>query len=128
MRKIAYTTREQSKQLIKLGLPADSADMYYQNGLPEPRVIPEDRQYNEFTKGLKKDWCWVFVPCWSIWHLLTLLLEYCTIRPCEINITSGNYSPLYVLRISESILKYHFNFSRLTYELQQHESITKQQD
>ena len=128
MRKIAYTTREQSKILLDLGLPANSADMFYQNGLSTPKVIPEDRQYSEYTDEIKQDWYWVFVPCWSIGHLLVLLLKYCVVG-CEINLRRGIYSADYVLRISENILKYHFHFSKLTYDLhQEYESIKKLQD
>lgn len=111
------TTKEQSKRLLELGLPADSADMYYQNGLETPHVIPVDRQYSEYTNDIKQDWFWVFVPCWSVGRLLKLLLDYSTAGYCEITLVKGKYSTEYVLKILESMLKYHFNFKDLTNDL-----------
>lgn len=72
-----FTTIEQSKRLLKLGFPTDSADMYYQNALPEPKVIPVGRMYQEYTNriiGLNRE-IWYFRPCWSVGRLIEIFHE-----------------------------------------------------
>jgi hypothetical protein len=70
-----YTTPEQSKRLLELGAPADSADFYYQNVL-DARIIPTDRLYKEYTDsliGLNRE-IWYFKPCWSVGRLIEIVL------------------------------------------------------
>lgn len=69
-----FTTPEQSKRLLELGLPADSADCYYQNALPEPKIIPCDRKYQEYINsltGMNRE-IWYFNPCWSVGRLVEI--------------------------------------------------------
>ena len=66
-----FTTPEQSKRLLEMGVPADSADCYYQNALPEPKIIPSNRKYKEYINsrtGLNRG-IWYFKPCWSVGRL-----------------------------------------------------------
>ena len=63
-----YTTQEQSKKLLELGLDPSTADMYYDK---QTNIV-----YIALTKGFKTDWCF---PCWSTDRLLDLMpkpLEY----------------------------------------------------
>ena len=76
-----FTTPEQSKKLLKLGVPADSADMFwsptYLNGkkdgyLSDPVVINEyDIQHG--INWRKTD----AFPCWSVGRLVEIY-ELCT--------------------------------------------------
>ena len=69
-----FTTPEQSKQLLELGVPADSADCYYQNALPEPKIIPSGRKYQEYINsltGINRE-IWYFKPCWSVGRLIEI--------------------------------------------------------
>lgn len=82
-----FTTPEQSKWLLKiLGVPADSADMYYQNALLEPRIIPVGRKYKEYTDniiGINRE-LWYFTPCWSVGRLIEIMMRCSTADPCFI--------------------------------------------
>lgn len=79
-----FTTPEQSKRLLELGLPADSADMFwsatYLNGKKDgylcvPSVI--SHWSGDFSGGLNDT---DSLPCWSVGRLieiyLTCALEY----------------------------------------------------
>ncbi len=68
-----FTTQEQSKRLLELGVPADSADCYYQNAI-DARIIPAGRLYKEYTDsltGLNRK-IWYFKPCWSVGRLIEI--------------------------------------------------------
>ena len=66
-----YTSIEQSKKLVELGLNPDSADMYY-TGVGDIEtgefVISEKTSIIEVGKGYKGT-----LPCWSVGALFTLL-------------------------------------------------------
>ena len=70
-----FTSIEQSELLMLLGVPLNSADMYYQNALPEPKVIPANRRYVEYTKsltGINRE-IWIMKPCWSVGRLMRII-------------------------------------------------------
>ena len=58
-----YTTIEQSKKLLELGLSPESADMYYGYQKEKPELLP-------FQDTEVKFLC---VPCWSVGSLIKLL-------------------------------------------------------
>lgn len=75
-----FTTPEQSRRLLELGVPADSADCVLENldtaenGFVRgyTRWIIEDRHvrvdiFNERNKG-------IFLPCWSVGRLIEIML------------------------------------------------------
>lgn len=69
-----YTSIEQSKKLLELGLSLESADMYWRESYSEnlglryyPTVIWRGYQYNEERGDL---------PCWSIGALLDVIRDY----------------------------------------------------
>ena len=69
-----FTTPEQSKRLLELGVPADSADMYYH--LENYQYYVRDEfsiKQNDFFEFYKN----IFYPCWSVGRLM----EICKI--CE---------------------------------------------
>jgi len=60
-----YTTIEQSKKLLELGLSSESADMFwFRDDTEIPRVFPKDMMHDSAS---------VTYPCWSIEALLKLL-------------------------------------------------------
>jgi hypothetical protein len=59
-----FTTPEQSKRLLELGVPADSADCYYdQYRILQYRTI-DDYGYDFFGLNFR------FIPCWSVGRLM----------------------------------------------------------
>lgn len=66
-----FTTPEQSKRLLELGLPADSADCYYckfekdtQWGIPNVLGI----EYSKHSRNIGAD----YFPCWSVGRLIEI--------------------------------------------------------
>lgn len=58
-----YTTPEQSKRLLELGVPADSANFYYDD---ENEVqIVRDPEFELQSKG--------YFPCWSVGRLMEII-------------------------------------------------------
>ena len=74
-----FTTPEQSKRLLELGVPAWTADLYfYEEGCisndDEPSgVIPYDEVYQDESKeGVFSDYA--EFPCWSVGRLIEIYL------------------------------------------------------
>ena len=74
-----FTTPEQSKRLLELGVPADSANLYYRfyTNLYEdtvmwdtPSVIAEN-QYIEWSHKLTSGDT-AYIPCWSVGRLMEI--------------------------------------------------------
>ena len=68
-----YTSKEQSKRLIELGLSKDTADMFYPdtNELSEIRTLPRCIEFEDDKAEL---------PCWSVGALLGILPDNCGIN------------------------------------------------
>lgn len=67
-----YTTIEQSKTLVELGLNPDTADMFYSRkptGKSEYNVFPDFKPEGRLEVFTKVD-----LPCWSLCALMNLLL------------------------------------------------------
>ena len=67
-----YTTPEQSKRLLELGVPADSADMYYccmkHERFDIPRVI-----WESYSKSSDlHPYVFNYLPCWSVGRLIEI--------------------------------------------------------
>lgn len=60
-----FTTPEQSKRLLELGVPADSADLYYQDYGSIPMVVWTETQPQNLIRGILK-------PCWSVGRLIEI--------------------------------------------------------
>lgn len=67
-----FTTPEQSKRLLELGVPADSADCYYSQTCRT--IVITDEQIN------KKEFYKVILPIWSVGRLIEIL---CTCKKGE---------------------------------------------
>lgn len=93
-----YTTKEQSKQLLELGVPADSADCvahivdnsidlyedFFLKGDVRISVINERHTYTKATTLNDGDrWLDEPYPCWSVGRLIEILKE-CIIDKSEL--------------------------------------------
>ena len=73
-----FTTPEQSKRLLELGVPADSADCFYRKNPPfkgkesryeqKPTILFYDEVYSEWSKCCKLG----SLPCWSVGRLIEI--------------------------------------------------------
>ena len=79
-----YTTPEQSKRLLELGVPADSADLcwrFYTNLYEDavmwdtPSVIAEN-QHIEWSHKLRSGYT-AYIPCWSVGRLIEIITICC---------------------------------------------------
>lgn len=73
-----FTTVEQSKRLLELGLPADSADCFYCKDANKSLVnfirylLPDDVKYSvRCSNHLMYD----YLPCWSVGRLIEILCK-----------------------------------------------------
>lgn len=97
-----FTNQEQSKRLLELGVPADSADMCYKinNELMRFDRIPTAIPYKDFTA--KELYC----PCWSVGRLIEIL-EITLGTPWSDNEELGESTLLErVVRDLEYVVKY----------------------
>lgn len=62
-----FTAPEQSKRLLELGVPADSADLYYQDYGSIPMVVWTLTQ----PRDLRRD---ILRPCWSVGRLIEIYI------------------------------------------------------
>lgn len=63
-----YTTPEQSERLIKLGVPADSANKAYWTNSDNQTIyidIPDYTTYTEFAASIKRVFGQDYFPAWS---------------------------------------------------------------
>ena len=78
-----FTTPEQSKRLLELGVPADSADCYYSHYIKtythseyteilwhRPRFITDDNNPNWNARLM--DGTQTYLPCWSVGRLIDI--------------------------------------------------------
>lgn len=70
-----FTTPEQSKRLLDLGVPADSTDFFYDleaNNPPHANQIPWflDVAYSELSDEFRLR---ALLPCWSVGRLIEIL-------------------------------------------------------
>ena len=69
-----YTTPEQSKRLLELGVPADSSDLFYDNEWLEidkddvPIVIHKTHKFTDYDQQ-------EYAPCWSFGRLIELYMK-----------------------------------------------------
>lgn len=65
-----FTTPGQSKRLLELGVPADSADCFYSNILGNwyLDIIPQHKNYTCISNGMDD----LYLPCWSVGRLMEI--------------------------------------------------------
>ena len=89
-----FTTPEQSKRLLELGVPADSADCYYTQEEIEGNMywfnLHIKREYQPHT-SLHASTMWgEILPCWSVGRLIEIF-EICTPYKIEQFVFTGTY-------------------------------------
>lgn len=111
-----FTTLEQSKRLLELGVPADSADMYYKHTMLAPYLFSNGVPFSVYSKV--ED----IIPCWSVGRLFEIF-DMCYQREPEEHITEhwiltqeaienfGSYIEYLVQTFS--VQKKFLNFSKL---------------
>ena len=115
-----FTTPEQSKRLLELGVPADSADCYlikcrYGNDIYRPKILYDvtysrlDRFANMFD----------YLPCWSLGRLIEICLKCSTLEQRQVRFfCNGDDDECslidYVVTALESgVITNHMDFSKL---------------
>lgn len=76
-----YTTVEQSKRLLELGLPADSADLIIEPGCDVKTTIPYWTDFTTWCQNNNSDGIIDYekiMPCWSVGRLIEII-DNCTI-------------------------------------------------
>ena len=71
-----YTTPEQSKQLLELGVPADSADCIYVKHVMNSDYdleILKERSYSEEVSEFEG--FYDYIPCWSVGRLIEIYVN-----------------------------------------------------
>ena len=63
-----FTTPEQSKRLLELGVPADSADCYYNQIAEKPYFLTMPYSYTNWIDNRNPP-----LPCWSIGRLIEIM-------------------------------------------------------
>ena len=115
-----FTTPEQSKRLLELGVPEDSADCYllrtYTKGDTFIVEVLHDELYSKkdkFTNVLE------YLPCWSVGRLLEICLKCSTLEQRQVlffcNGDDDYYDFMdYTINVLESgIMTNHIDFSKL---------------
>ena len=67
-----YTTPEQSKRLLELGVPADSADMYYCRMKHEDFELPKVIWESYSKSSATHPYVFIYLPCWSVGRLMAI--------------------------------------------------------
>jgi hypothetical protein len=106
----AFTTPEQSKRLLELGIPADSADCYfYEEGCISndayPEVVPFGEKYEDASKE-EMFTSYVSLPCWSLGRLIEI---YATV---DILVVIDDMVEYLINEIECSIKNKRFDFSK----------------
>ena len=72
-----FTTPEQSKRLLELGVPADSADCFFasfeQEELGQPHMLYGLLYSKRVPSGYEKK----YLPCWSVGRLIEIITICC---------------------------------------------------
>lgn len=108
-----FTTPEQSKRLLELELPADSADMYYCKMHTETlwsiNVIGSGATYTSISTP---PYDFMFVPCWSVGRLIEIYVIARGVDTSYLPIERGEDMVKYLIRLYEEKVK-DLEFSKL---------------
>lgn len=107
-----FTTPEQSKRLLELGVPADSANCYYTN---RRATIWVGNATDRIDWGAKVGGVPFYTPCWSVGRLIEII-KICSDVP--IDWTGGLNEERDILEVVDSTLYAlclckHIDFSKL---------------
>ena len=108
-----FTTPEQSKRLLKLGVPADSADCYYIDSMTSfqdksPHIIHPNYKYSD---GIPNGYESRFCPCWSVGRLIEIIYLCKTHRGSSWDLFYTDFQ--LTNKLIDIIENYNFDFSKL---------------
>ena len=116
-----FTTPEQSKRLLELGVPAESADTTITGHVHYDHSTHTNHNYWAHTminfKGKPDMEC--YLPCWSVGRLIEICLKCSTLEQRHVrffcNGDDDEYSLIdYVVTVLESgVITNHMDFSKL---------------
>ena len=119
-----FTTPEQSKRLLELGVPADSADCYY--GFKGKEIFVRHNKKQKSGKIFKPIYIperkapYVCIPCWSVGRLIEVIFICHIGKAAHIDFDKAIYdiggilNIDWVIRVLESSVKCkHIDFSKL---------------
>lgn len=115
-----FTTPEQSKRLLELGVPADSANyayMCYEIG--DMCRVFINHPYTIYSENVKRLLGRKTLPCWSVGRLIEICLKCSTLEQRQVrffcNRDNDEYSLIdYVVTVLESgVMTNHIDFSKL---------------
>lgn len=135
-----FTTPEQSKKLLELGVPADSADMYYKQYsdavvyVGEVGDVPQGKTFYIHEPSLRHinpegTWTWedeervdlsgkvdelrkTDIPCWSFGRLVEIYIIARGLDTAYLPIESGEDMVKYIIQLYEEKMK-DLDFSKL---------------
>lgn len=115
-----FTTPEQSKRLLELGVPADSADMLWDGNLDaddgwefEPFPTYENKPFSYYQSLYRETDAIKILPCWSVGRLIEILMIcHRTLIPQEIVIAYKDCNLKYLIKVFELAI-YSIDFSKL---------------
>lgn len=86
-----FTNPEQSKRLLEIGVPADSADCFYDKQffgglIVQTRMCSDWRKSHTLFSGVFKD---VVTPCWSVGRLIEII-RICADTPPRTTVMFGS--------------------------------------
>lgn len=102
-----YTTPEQSKRLLELGVPADSADCFYEVNSTRPILLPADASLDTFFVNNSD-----YIPCWSVGRLIEIYVIARGVDTSYLPIERGEDMVKYLVRLYEEKVK-DLEFSKL---------------
>ena len=119
-----FTTIEQSKQLLELGVPEWTADMFYDVDSEKkyrswkicPEIIPFNTTYRKYIAYgenfdvFKHEY---FYPCWSVGRLIELYCLATGVEYTKIGISEISLTELMIKLIEVAVKLKTFDFSKL---------------
>jgi hypothetical protein len=111
-----FTTPEQSKRLLELGLPVDSADCLCSCKCNDYVYVLYKKPFSEIQSQIKD-----VIPCWSVGRLIEIWL-HCnkfsinsTSEPITIGLIdfSNNFIDDFIHLIKKAVSSKHIDFSKL---------------
>lgn len=114
-----FTTPEQSKRLLELGVPADSADMLWDgtydlvNGWEfEDYPTFSDKHYSYYQGLYREEGAINILPCWSVGRLMEIYVIARGLDTAYLPIERGEDMVKYLIRLYEEKAK-DLDFSKL---------------
>ena len=107
-----FTTIEQSKQLIELGLTADSADCVYEVKQVGTKMIMSSIP-DIIPNTMKLTWNDKRIPCWSVGRLIQIYCLATGVEYTKIGISEISLTELMIKLIEVAVKLKTFDFSKL---------------